>query len=511
MQIGTASLLSSTLGRAMTDLRASFDDLTRQLSSGRVAETYGGLGSGRATALAMRAKMDEMAGFRSTIKDVNLRISTLSTTLTRLDTLASEQRSDTDPTDNTLIVDGQTRAQVDAKLRFEEALSLLSTDIAGSYIFGGRATSQPPVLTSGKILDGDGSKVGLKAVIAERRLADAGTIDRDGVGTDSVGRLTASASTGTAFTLAEDGTHAFGFKLQGGATTIPGATIAGPTGSPASLDVSLTSQPAPEQTVRLTMKLPDGTTDDIILKAATSATAGDGSQFAIGATLADTVANLRGAILSSLETRSATTLAAASSVVAAEGFFAAGPQTAPQRVAFTPPATAATATGLRDGSADTVTWYVGDDDPILSARGSSVARVDSGIAVSYGVRANEEGITKSVRTFALFAAEVYTSGDPNASARNFALSERVRDALQPDVGIGSLRAISTELSGAQRAAVAADDRLRISAASAQDLIDGVEKADDQSVAASLLAVQTRLQASYQTTSMLAKLTLVNFI
>jgi hypothetical protein len=511
MQIGTASLLSSTLGRAMTDLRASFDDLTRQLSSGRVAETYGGLGSGRATALAMRAKLDEMTGFRSTIKDVNLRISTLSTTLTRLDTLASEQRSDTDPTDNTLIVDGQTRAQVDAKLRFEEALSLLSTDIAGSYVFGGRATSQPPVLTSGKILDGHGSKVGLKAVIAERRLADAGIIDRDGVGTDSVGRLTASASTGTAFTLTEDGTHGFGFKLQGGATTVPGATISGPAGSPASLEVSLSSQPTPDQTIRLTMRLPDGTTDDILLKAATSATANDGSQFAIGATLADTVANLRGAILANLETRSATTLAAASSVVAAEGFFAAGPQTPPQRVDFTPPATAATATALRDGSADTVVWYVGDDDPLLSARGSSVARVDSGITVSYGVRANEEGITKSVRTFALFAAEVYTTGDANASARNFALSERVRDALQPDVGTGSLRAISTELSGAQRAAVAADDRLRIAAGSAQDLIDSVERADDQTVAASLLTVQTRLQASYQTTSMLAKLTLVNFI
>jgi flagellar hook-associated protein 3 FlgL len=158
-----------------------------------------------------------------------------------------------------------------------------------------------------------------------------------------------------------------------------------------------------------------------------------------------------------------------------------------------------------------VVWYVGDDDPSVSARDSSVARVDSGIAVSFGVRGNEEGITRSVRTFALFAAEVYTSGDPNASARNFALSERVRDALQPEVGVGSLRAISTELSGAQRAAVAADDRLRIAAGSAQDLIDGVEKADDQTVAASLLAVQTRLQASYQTTSMLSKLTLVNYI
>ena len=106
--------------------------------------------------------------------------------------------------------------------------------------------------------------------------------------------------------------------------------------------------------------------DDIILTAASPATADDGSQFEIGATLADTVTNLRAAILSNLSTRTQTTLAAASSVVASESFFAAGPNTPPQRVDFTPPATAATATSLRDDAADTVTWYIGDDDPSVT-------------------------------------------------------------------------------------------------------------------------------------------------
>jgi hypothetical protein len=512
MQIGTSSMLSVTLGRAMTDLRAAFDDLTRQMSSGRLADTYGGLGSGRTMSLAMRAKISEMEGYHSTIQMVDLRVNTLSTSLTRLATMAAEQRSDTDPADTTLIVDGQTRAQVDARHRFEEALSLLGTDIVGSYVFGGRSTQRSPVLTADKILDGDGTAVGLRGVIAERRLADRGTVDVDLAGSDSVGRLTIGASTGSAFTIAEDGVHPFGFKLGGATTTIPGATISAPAGSPPSIDVGLSSQPSEGQAVRLTLALPDGTSEDIVLTASADATANDGSQFQIGTSVAATLDNLRAAIVAALDTRSQTVLAAASSVVAARDFFAAGPQTPPKRVDLTPPASAATATALRDATAaDTVLWYTGDDDPALGARDSLSSRIDSGISVDTGVRANEEGIAKVVRTFALFAAEVYSPGDPNRQARNLALSDRVRTALQPDSSVGSLTAITTELSGAQRAAKAADSRLATALNAAKDLIDGVEKADDQTVAASLLTVQTRLQASYQTTAMLSKLTLVNFL
>jgi flagellin-like hook-associated protein FlgL len=510
MSISAISLRSTLLDRSMTDLRATFDDLTRQLSSGQVSTTYGGLGSGRALALAMQAKISAMQAHRQTIGSVDLRVSMLSTTLSRLNTMASEQRSDTDPNDNTFIVNGQTRAQLDARDRLEEALSVLGTDIAGTYIFGGRATDKSPVLAADKILDGDGTRIGLRGVIAERRAADVGIVDTDLAGTDSAGRLAVSPSTGSGFTIAEDGVHGFGFKLSGGATTIPGGSVSTPAGSPPALDVALTTQPAEGNTIRLTLSLPDGTTDDIVLTA--KPVADDPSEFQIGATVADTVSNLRGAIVAALATRVQTTLAAASSVVAGKTFFAAGPQTPVDRVAFTPPATAATATALRPSTpTDTVIWYTGDDDPALAPRDSATAQIDSGMSVNFGVRANEEGIAKAVRSFAILAAEVYPSGDPNAADRNFALSDRVRTALAPDSSVGSLTAITTELSGSQRAAKAADSRLATAINSAQDLVDGVEKADDQEVAASLLAVQTRLQASYQTTAMLSKLSLVNFI
>ena len=199
-------------------------------------------------------------------------------------------------------------------------------------------------------------------------------------------------------------------------------------------------------------------------------------------------------------------------MVAGKAFFAAGPATPPKRVDLAPPATAATATALRDATpADTVVWYTGDDDPTLAPRDSTRSQIDSGLTVSYGVRANETGIAKTVAAFAIQAAEVYPAGDPTAKDRNIALSDRVRSALQPDSAVGSLTAITTELSGSQRMAQAADSRLAAAANSAQDLIDSVEKADDQTVAASLLSVQTRLQASYQTTAMLSKLSLVNFL
>jgi len=329
-------------------------------------------------------------------------------------------------------------------------------------------------------------------------------------GTDSAGRLTISPSTGTGFTIAEDGVHDFGFKLAGGATTIQGASVSTPAGSPPSVDVALTTQAAEGDTFRLTLNLPDGTTDDIVLTA--KPVADDPSEFQIGATVADTVTNLRGAIVSALANRAQTTLAAASSVVAGKTFFAAGPQTPVDRVDFTPPATAATATGLRPSTAnDTVIWYTGDNAPSVAPRDSATAQIDSGMSVNFGVRANEEGIAKAVRSFAILAAEVYPSGDLTAADRNFALSDRVRTALAPDSSVGSITAITTELSGSQRAAKAADSRLATSINSAQDLVDGVEKADDQEVAASLLGIPTRLQASYQTTAMLSKLSLVNFI
>lgn len=504
---GSSPLVSPTLAKALTDLRSSFEDLNRQLTTGKKADTYGGLGNGRSISLSMRSRLSEIDGFRSTITDVKLRIDLMSTTLDRIGDLGTEQRSDTSPTENTLIGNGQTRAQLAAGTRFQEVLSLLRTDINGRHLFAGRATEAEPVLDSKTILDGSGTQVGLRQVIAERRLADRGTVDVDLAGTDTVGRLSIAQPVGSDVTLTEDGNHPFGFKLVGGSTSIAGASVSPASGGPpASVTISLPTQPTAGQTVRLSVQLPDGTRDEITLTATTNPP--QAGEFQIGGSASATLQNLRDSLVTALDGRSRTTLAAASSVVAAESFFAAGPNTPPKRV----PSPPETATALVDGtSSNTVTWYTGDDDAGISARDGIAAQIDRAVSVSYGVRANERGITKTVAALAIFAAETYATGDTDQPARHQALADRVRSALAPDEGVNSLSGIMVELAGVQRSMKAISERHDTIAGVTQDLIDETENADTEEVAAKLLAVNTRLQATYQTTSMLSQLSLVNYL
>ena len=504
---GSSSLLNPTLARAMTDLRNTFDDLNRQLTTGKKSETYGGLGDARSISLSMRARLSETDGYRDTISDVKVRVDLMSSTLERIINLGTEQRADTAPTENTLIGNGQTRAQLAAGTRFQEALSLLRTEVNGRHLFAGKTTEATPVEDAATILNGKGTQAGLREIIAERRLADRGVVDVDLAGDDSVGRVSISAPTGTAFTLTEDGDHSFGFKLAGGSTSIPGATISAPSGvAPQAITVDLPTQPAAGQVIRFSFKLPDGTSDEIVLTAATSSTRPD--EFAIGATEADTVKNLRDVLVNQLDLRSKTTLAAASSVVAADSFFAAGPNTPPKRV----PSPPETATTLIDGTPnDTVTWYSGDDDPSTSGRDSITARIDRSVTVSYGVRANEDGITRNMKALAIFAAQIYQPNDPNQAELHKALSNRVRSALTPGDGGDSPTTIQIELAGVQRSIDAISDRHETIRGVTQDLLDQTENVNTQEVATQILAVNTRLQASYQTTSMLSKLTLVSYL
>ena len=45
----------------------------------------------------------------------------------------------------------------------------------------------------------------------------------------------------------------------------------------------------------------------------------------------------------------------------------------------------------------------------------------------------------------------------------------------------------------------------------QGMLGTIEKSDDNEVAVSISALQTRLQATYQTTSLISKLSLVNYL
>ena len=394
---------------------------------------------------------------------------------------------------------GATIAQSTAYSELGELLGLLNIQVGDRYLFSGRASDRPAVETLEHVMNGDGARAGFKQVVSERKQAD--------LGTSGLGRLVISTPTATSVQVAEDAVSPFGFKLAGVTSSLTGATVT-PSGPPAAYAVDLGAvNPAAGDTIEYRFTLPDGSSESITLAATASTTPGT-SQFSIGATSAITRANLQTALTAAIGKLADTSLTAASAVAAAQDFFKVDAATAPQRVAGPP---FGSATSLTAGTAaNTVTWYTGENgaDP---ARATATARIDASIAVSYGLRANEQGIRFVVQNVAALAAMTFTQSDPNAAARSAALNQRVATALDVPSGTQEIEDIQAELAGAQSTLAAAADRHTQTKSTLADMLQQIEGVSNEDVAAKIMALQTRLQASLQTTALLYETSLVKYI
>src|SRR6185312_13821292 len=267
------------------------------------------------------------------------------------------------------------------------------------------------------------------------------------------------------------------------------------------------NNPVDGDTVQVRLNLPDGTSTTMTLTATSDVPPGTG-RFSIGATAADTANNLAGVLDTQIQATAQVDLQAASAVEASNNFFDTDAANPAQRVDG-PPFDSATA--LRDATAtDTVKWYTGDDatdDPL----NTMTARVDDSITVKYGIRGNEEALRNVVKNFATLAAVSFSASDPNTQNRYTSLATRVGNSLAPNSTTQQISAIQTQIAGANLAAGAAQTRINDKKPILQGVLDGIENADPNETGVKLLALQTQIQASLQTTSMLSKLTLVNFM
>jgi len=327
------------------------------------------------------------------------------------------------------------------------------------------------------------------------------------VGVGGLGRIAVSSLAATSVDLADDASP-FGFKLSGAVSGLTGSTVTGPAGSPASLSVDLGPvNPNAGETVRFTFALPDGTSQDLTLTATASATPGP-NEFTIGANSTATRINLQTALTQALDTLAATTLSAASAIAAANDFFNIDDANPPQRVDG-PPFDSATA--LIDGTAtDTVNWYLGEGGSD-SARVTAVARVDQSLTLSYGLRANEEGMRLAAQSIAVFAAVTFSATDPDAEARYAALKQRLTTTLAGEPGKQTIVEIEGDVAAVQIALKAAKDRHQQSTSTLEQLLQQVEGAPTEEVAAKILALQTSLQATLQTTAMLLRTNLLEYL
>jgi hypothetical protein len=131
--------------------------------------------------------------------------------------------------------------------------------------------------------------------------------------------------------------------------------------------------------------------------------------------------------------------------------------------------------------------------------------------VNYGIRANEEGLRNAIKNIAVFAAASFDASDPNAGAAYSALGTRVGTALDGAPGQQKISDISAQIAGAQQSFDAAKTRHTQTSNMLTDLLQNIEGVSQDDVGVQILSLQTSLQASLQTTALLSKMSLVNFL
>ena len=622
MSVSSINYGSSVLGQSVQNINNQLTNLSTELSTGVKSQTYAGMGVNEGFAIAARAQLSNISAFTTTMTNVNTIIAAANTGLQSLSQTAKSVQSSAAATPQNLGSSGQTIAQQNAQSQLSSIVGILNTQVGDRYIFSGSAINTPAVASADDIMNGTAGKAGLKQVISERQQAD--------LGTSGLGRLVITSPTPTSVQVAEDVAGSpFGFKLSSVTSSLTGATVSGPAGSPAAVSVDLgATNPNPGDQVSFTFNLPDGTTESVQLTATNTTPPPTGS-FAIGVTSTATAANLKAALNSSISTLANTALVAASAVAAGDNFFNTdgtavgtvvnnkaalpapitgatllsgaantdslaanfapgdtitvngkqisfvaagatgnqlnvtdsvqtllskidaitgtstpstisggvitlhtdaaaslsvtssnaaafaalgfgGPVTATQPPLRVGGAPLGSATTLVNGSANTVAWYTGNSGP-GTARASSTVRIDQSQTVQFGAQANEQAIRSAIQSIAVFAAVAVSPSGINSAAQSAALSSRTVTNLTPQAGQQTFQDIQTDLANAQSTMKDATARQTQTQTALQNMIDQTEGISQNQVASEILALQTSLQASYQTTALLAQLSLTKFL
>jgi flagellar hook-associated protein 3 FlgL len=615
---------SSPLALAILNLNNQMTNLSTQLATGEKSTSYAGMGSNEGFAIAARSQLANISAFTDTISNVGTQISAANTALQALSSIGNQVQSAAAATPATLDSTGQTIGQENASAQLASMVGILNTPAGDRYMFSGTATGTPATVSVDQMLNGTATQAGLKTLIAERAQAD---------GTTGTGRLSITQPTSTSVSVAEDAAGSpFGLKLSTVTSTLTGATVTEPSGSPEAISVVLgATNPNAGDQISLTFNQPDGTTTSVKLTATTTSPAPSGS-FTIGATPAATAANLNTALGTAIGTVANTTLVAASAVAAGNDFFdtsstatannaisnqatpptaitgatalsgtpgtdslspgfavndtitvngtpitfvasgatgnevnvtdsmqtllskidsitgtstpstidggkveintddaaslsiTSNPPAALQALGFTANSTVtapqpplrvsgsplSAATSLVNGSANTVSWYTGNSGP-GSALSSATAKIDTGITIQYGAQANESAIRSQLQSLAVYSAFTTSPTGTNSAAQIAALSQSIATNLTPQPGQQTIEEIQSQFAAAQTVMTDTAARQSQSQTMLQNMVTNTETVSTQTVATEILALQTDLQASYQTTSMLSQLSLTKYL
>lgn len=276
------------------------------------------------------------------------------------------------------------------------------------------------------------------------------------VAAEGLGRMDISSATDTV-TLSEraPSSASYGFQITGVSADTANIDTTYTAADPSSVNVQFTGVPAAGEAVNVTLTEPGGNTRTLTLTAVTGK-AGPG-QFTIGADANATATNFSKAL----------NIVATEAAIAAEG----------------------------------------------NPRQTVTSQIDDSTRVAYGVEANESGLLRLVRSLASLSVETYPDSDASSKERYDAMARRQQLELSESHNSerGSVEIMTMELAIARKSLQNSTSRHTDYKAQLDNLLSDVETVSKEDVAMEILALQTRLQASYQVTSMVSQLSLANFI
>src|SRR3954469_22379298 len=327
MSISSINYSSSVLGSQIRNINQQLTDLSTQLSTGKLSQNYSGMGTNEGFAIAGRAQLSNIAAYTDTMTNVNVSINLANTALQSLTTIRNTVQTGSANTAQDLNVNGQTVAQNTAAAQFGSMVGVLNTQSGNRYLFSGTAFNTPSVANAGDIINGTTTQAGFKTVMAERQAAD--------LGANGMGRLVLATPqpTPSSVMVSEDAAVSpFGLKIAAVSSTLTGATVTGPSGSPVSFSVDLNGvNPKNGDKLSVQFTLPDGSTEQIDLTASTATPTPVGS-FAIDPGNPNvvrvvppdpniTATNLNTALNTAIKKLAGTSLVAASAITAGDNFF----------------------------------------------------------------------------------------------------------------------------------------------------------------------------------------------
>jgi len=325
MSISSINYGSSVLGAQIRNINQQLTDLSTQLSTGKLSQSYSGMGTNEGFAIASRAQLSNIAAYTDTITNVNVNINLANTALQSLTTIRNTVQTGSATSSQDLNVNGQTVAQNTAAAQFGSMVGVLNTQSGNRYLFSGTAYNTQSVADAGTIINGTTTQAGLKQVMAERQAAD--------LGANGMGRLVQSQPTTTSVQVAEDSpVSPFGLKISAVSSNLTGATVTGPSGSPVSFSVNFgATPPSNGDKISVQFSLPDGSTEQINLTASTTTPVPVGSFLVdtgnptavppVAPNPVTTATSFNTALNTAITKLANTSLVAASAVTAGDNFF----------------------------------------------------------------------------------------------------------------------------------------------------------------------------------------------